>query len=244
VAWLKFEKYYQLTEQAPVYVAGILLHSALRKSYLSEQWKRNPAWVSNAVKAVRQIWSIEYRSYQVPESQQENVQELDEFDRWRKVYSLASEVKDEFDRFIYVSRLEAFKWPDVDHFSQGSQVGIGQQTALQWWFESAQQANSPLLSRMAIDVFCIPPMSTEAERIFSGARRQVTWDRSSMSAKMVEACECIKSWISVPKGKSRPLLAGVFRAAKDIDAAVRMLQEDIETDKGAESDVEAGDSIV
>ncbi|KAI8416531.1 hypothetical protein FOFC_02842 [Fusarium oxysporum] len=44
-----------------------------------------------------------------------------------------------------------------------------------------------LLCRMAIDIFCIPPMSTEAERIFSGARRQVTWDRSSMSAKMVEA---------------------------------------------------------
>ncbi|KAK2669160.1 hypothetical protein RAB80_014686, partial [Fusarium oxysporum f. sp. vasinfectum] len=102
VAWLKFEKYYQLTEQAPVYVAGILLHPALRKSYLSEQWKRNPAWVSNAVKAVRKIWSTDYKSYQLPDEQQEKEQELDEFDRWRqKVYSTASEVKDEFDRFIY-----------------------------------------------------------------------------------------------------------------------------------------------
>ncbi|OAQ57414.2 transposase-like protein [Pochonia chlamydosporia 170] len=228
VAWLKFEKYYQLTEQAPVYVAGILLHPALRKSYLSEQWKRNPAWVGNAVKAVRQIWSQEYKSYQLPERQQENGQELDEFDRWRrKVYSTASEVKDEFDRFIH-----------------GSQAGIGQQTALQWWLEPTQQANFPLLSRMAIDVFCIPPMSTEAERIFSGARRQVTWDRCSMSANMVEACECIKSWISIPKGKNRPLLAGVFRAAKDIDAAVRILQEDLEMDKGADSDVEAGDLVL
>ncbi|RKK15503.1 hypothetical protein BFJ66_g18104, partial [Fusarium oxysporum f. sp. cepae] len=171
VAWLKFEKYYQLTEQAPVYVAGILLHPALRKSYLSEQWKRNPAWVSNAVKAVRKIWSTEYKSYQLPDKHQEKGQELDEFDRWRqKVYSTASEVKDEFDRFIY-----------------GSQVGIGQQTALQWWLEPTQQENFPLLCRMAIDIFCIPPMSTEAERIFSGARRQVRWDRSSMSAKMVEA---------------------------------------------------------
>jgi hypothetical protein len=62
-----------------------------------------------------------------------------------------------------------------------------------------------------------------------------------MSAEMVEACECIKSWISIPKGKSRPLLAGVFRAAKDIDAAVRILQDDIEMEKGAESDVEPGD---
>ncbi|KAF6525465.1 hypothetical protein HZS61_011260 [Fusarium oxysporum f. sp. conglutinans] len=180
VAWLKFEKYYQLTEQAPVYVAGILLHPALRKSYLSEQWKRNPAWVSNAVKAVRKIWSTEYKIYQIPDKQQEKGQELDEFDRWRQnVYSTASEVKDEFDRFIY-----------------GSQVGIGQQTALQWWLEPTQRENFPLLCRMAIDIFCIPPMSTEAERIFSGARRQVTWDRSSMSAKMVEAYRYAE-WISV-----------------------------------------------
>jgi hypothetical protein len=228
VAWLKFEKYYQLTEQAPVYVAGILLHPALRKSYLSEQWKRNPAWVSNAVKAVRKIWSTDYKSYQLPDEQQEKEQELDEFDRWRqKVYSTASEVKDEFDRFIY-----------------GSQVGIGQQTALQWWLEPTQRENFPLLCRMAIDIFCIPPMSTEAERIFSGARRQVRWDRSRMSAKMVEACECIKSWISVPKGKSRPLLAGVFREAEDIDAAVRILQEDIEMSKGAESDGEPRELVV
>jgi hypothetical protein len=61
---------------------------------------------------------------------------------------------------------------------------------------------------------------------------------------MVEACECIKSWISIPKGKSRPLLAGVFRAAKDIDAAVRILQEDLEMDKGADSDVEAEDLVL
>ncbi|EXU94805.1 hypothetical protein X797_012113 [Metarhizium robertsii] len=104
VAWLKFEKYYQLTEQAPVYVAGLLLHPTLRKSYLSEQWKRNQAWVTNAVKAVRKIWSTEYKGYQLPDKQQEQEQELDEFDRWRqKVYSRANEVKDEFDRFICVS---------------------------------------------------------------------------------------------------------------------------------------------
>jgi hypothetical protein len=44
---------------------------------------------------------------------------------------------------------------------------------------------------------------------------------------MVEICECIKSWISIPKGKNRPLLTGVFRNAEDIDSAVGILQEDI-----------------
>jgi hypothetical protein len=61
---------------------------------------------------------------------------------------------------------------------------------------------------------------------------------------MVEAYECIKSWVSIPKGRGRPLLAGVFRAAKDIDAAIRILQEDLEMDKGADIDVEAGDLVL
>lgn len=64
-----------------------------------------------------------------------------------------------------------------------------------------------------------------------------------MSANMVEACGCIKSWISIPEGKGRPLLSGVFRAAKDVDAVVRILQEDIEMDEGVESDIEARDLV-
>jgi hypothetical protein len=108
---LKFEKYYQLTEQAPVYVAAILLHPALRKAYLSEQWKRNTTWVSNAVKAVRKIWTTEYKNYQLPDDvRQEKEKELDGFDRWRhKVYSTASDIKDEFDRFINVSNVKLSK---------------------------------------------------------------------------------------------------------------------------------------
>ncbi|KAG7001541.1 putative AC transposase [Fusarium oxysporum f. sp. conglutinans] len=189
---ISFEKYYQLTEQAPVYVAGILLHPALRKSYLSEQWKRNPAWVSNAVKAVRKIWSTEYKSYQLPDEQQEKEQELDEFDRWRqKVYSTASEVKDEFDRFIYVSNLKPSNGLVLMILRRAPRLGLDNKRPYQWWLEPTQRENFPLLCRMAIDIFCIPPMSTEAERIFSGARRHVRWDRSSMSAKMVEA-----SWLS------------------------------------------------
>lgn len=60
-----------------------------------------------------------------------------------------------------------------------------------------------------------------------------------MPAKILEVCECIKSRISIPKGKSRPLLAGVFRRVEDIDVDVRILQEDIredkDMDKGAEN---------
>jgi hypothetical protein len=106
VAWLKFEKYYQLTEQAPVYVAAILLHPALRRAYLAEQWKRNTTWVTHAVKVARQIWTTEYKNRSIPDNQEEGEVAKDAFDRWRqKVYSTASDVKDEFDRFVTVSKI-------------------------------------------------------------------------------------------------------------------------------------------
>lgn len=48
---------------------------------------------------------------------------------------------------------------------------------------------------MAIDILSIPPMSAESERVFSGARRTITWERHRLGAEVVEQSECLKSWI-------------------------------------------------
>jgi hypothetical protein len=47
---------------------------------------------------------------------------------------------------------------------------------------------------MAIDILSIPPMSDELERVFSGARRTVTWDRGQLEAETIEMRECLKHW--------------------------------------------------
>jgi len=50
------------------------------------------------------------------------------------------------------------------------------------------------LSRMALDVLSIPAMNDEPKRVFSGARRTVSWDRAQMSAETLERLECLKHW--------------------------------------------------
>jgi hypothetical protein len=50
---------------------------------------------------------------------------------------------------------------------------------------------------MAIDVLSIPPMSAESERVFSGARRTISWERHRLGAEVIERTECIKSWLRV-----------------------------------------------
>jgi hypothetical protein len=47
---------------------------------------------------------------------------------------------------------------------------------------------------MAIDILSIPPMSDEPERVFSGGRRTVSWDRAQLEVETIEMRECLKYW--------------------------------------------------
>ena len=47
---------------------------------------------------------------------------------------------------------------------------------------------------MAIDILLIVPISNEPERVFSGARRIVSWDRGQLEAETIEMRECLKYW--------------------------------------------------
>jgi hAT family C-terminal dimerisation region len=52
------------------------------------------------------------------------------------------------------------------------------ESALNWWLLNAQRQKWPRLSQMAIDLLSIPAMSGEPERVFSGARRTILWERN------------------------------------------------------------------
>jgi hypothetical protein len=47
---------------------------------------------------------------------------------------------------------------------------------------------------MAINILSIPPMSDEPERVFSGARHTISWDRGKMKVETIEIRECLKHW--------------------------------------------------
>ena len=71
---------------------------------------------------------------------------------------------------------------------------IGKMLALKWWCQDVQRKRWPRLSYMAIDILSIPAMSDEPERVFSGARRTVSWDRGQIEAETLEQVECLKHW--------------------------------------------------
>src|SRR6266511_4824963 len=63
---------------------------------------------------------------------------------------------------------------------------------IQYWLLRRRQY--PRLSRMALDLFSIPAMSSEPERIFSLTGQMVTPQRSRLKADIIEAAQCISSW--------------------------------------------------
>jgi hypothetical protein len=47
---------------------------------------------------------------------------------------------------------------------------------------------------MAIDILLIPPISDKPERVFSEARRTVSWDRGQTEAETIELIKCLRHW--------------------------------------------------
>ena len=47
---------------------------------------------------------------------------------------------------------------------------------------------------MAIDILSISAMSDEPERVFSGTRRTVSWERMQLGPENIEKAECLKNW--------------------------------------------------
>jgi hypothetical protein len=202
-SWYKFDDYYTRTDDTPVYAAAILLHPSLREAHLREAWKDQLQYVSPAIEAVRQLWN-EFKPQQEPEVEED----LSAYEAYKKRIYQKSSCHDEFSRFI-----------------EGPTLPIGASSALSWWLEPTQETSYPSLHRLAITIFSIPAMSAEAERVFSGARRTVSWDRSRLSAQIVEYTECLKHWIKNELLDQPCRISGTSGDSLD-DAGIKVLSDE------------------
>lgn len=104
---------------------------------------------------------------------------------------------DAFDRIVLQLRSGVGRPSSGDEYmdynnEEPYKAGLG--GALAWWCQPTQRQRWPKLSFMAIDILSIPPMSDEPERVFSGARRTVSWDRGQLEPETIELRECLKHW--------------------------------------------------
>lgn len=173
------------TDMSPVYAAALILNPRNRTRYIETHWPKK--WSKPVLVKVKKLWE-KYRERAIitptppafsHDSSSHEISELDTFDR------------------ISISLRAVARPASQDEFEDYNSLAShdpGKQGALAWWCQDAQRQRWPRLSLMAIDILSIPPMSDEPERVFSGGRRTVGWDRAKMEAETIEMRECLKHW--------------------------------------------------
>jgi hypothetical protein len=179
MGWYQLSKYYEKTDECPVYATAILLHPSKRARYIHTKWLTK--WHSAAFGAARQIWE-EYKDrpllVQAPQSTPLSNNPPTQFQALCAELEVAnmSSAEDELNHFIFQEPIKI--------------VG----TPLDWWCREEQRHRYPRLQQMAIDILSIPPYSDKTESVFSGVRRATSWVRGSSHIDIVEIQELLENW--------------------------------------------------
>ena len=165
-----------------MYAAALILHPNRRTEYIKANWPKE--WVKPILQNVTNLWEsyrdqalVPTMSVSYDHSEKKKEKELDVFDQ----------IAQDLGKYTRPASQDEFQ----DYISK-EPYDIGKATALEWWCQEQQRRRWPRLSYMALDILSIPAMSDEPERVFSGARRTVSWDRAQMSAETLECVECLK----------------------------------------------------
>lgn len=178
----KLDKYYIKTDQLPVYIATVVLHPRLKQKQLKKAQKHRQGQINKARTSIRNL-QLKYANIKVTDDDVELVRVKD-----------SARQMDE-DLLSNFSNLE----DDIINDKYSRQCDEGRQLnefrPLKFQSKKRQRQCYPYLARIARDLFIIPAMSNELERMFSSAGLIVTPLRGRLLARSIREAQCIKSQI-------------------------------------------------
>lgn len=175
-------RYYTLTDFAPVHYTAVVLNPEMKFDYFATEWHDRQDWIRNAEKEVHNLWTIKYKrtlgernhlelplrhtyngsrengsSNSPPESSssipsQFTLSEFGALPSWKKNKRarIAADKLDPYDRFIQKDM--------EDELPAGP---------LQYWLDRRSDRHQEELAKMGMEIFSIPAMSADPERLFS-----------------------------------------------------------------------------
>ena len=185
MGWYLLDKYYQKTDEAPIYAAALLLDPRKRAAYLRQNWPSG--WYFPSLERANKIFEDNYRHAPLLDVEQSPFKSPPSKRTQNRLDNL-------FDS-LEVKAVVEDSGHDFKSFVESDPIKIGSLTALEWWCKPEQRLRYPQLSKMAITILSIPPESAEPERVFSGARRTCSWDRLRLKPQKIEMIESLGSWL-------------------------------------------------
>ncbi len=174
--WKKLKQYWNKdVNLASIYIAAIALDPTRKMSYFTAHWQ--PDWIEDARRQLLQLW----RTYNTPTSTRPSPEaaaeaiEVPELLRWMNA-TRPTTATDELEQYLN----EPLIYTDSLNI-------------IQWW--GGQRSRLPMLTRMAMDTFSIPAMSSEPERVFSSTKHILSDERARLESHTIEALECVKHWM-------------------------------------------------
>lgn len=197
LGWDKMNDYYTKLDETPAYYASAILNPVSRWAYFENTWTDKPQqpWLQGAKRMVRDLWEEEYKLLPIPLILHEGppykrlkVMSALERHRAQRTSLMAGNSSssqsaligghDEYDHWL--SNPDAKNDPLITN-------------PFQYWWE--RRNDYPRLSRMALDLLSIPPMSAECERLFSVAGQMVSPLRTRLEASTIGVTQTLRSWV-------------------------------------------------
>ena len=177
-AWAVLDKYYRRLNETPVYYTAVALHPKYRFKYFEEWWSHNPPWVESAKDTVRNLWETQYKYRLLGDTAMTThscrpKKTRTPWDSFRTATPLPLQADED-----EISQDEFDRWQQDTHPNDGSV-----DDPFQYW--SLRQGEYPHLSRMAIEILSVPPMSSEPERLFPGSGEMVGPKRTRLHASTI-----------------------------------------------------------
>ena len=147
-AWSKLNKYYTLTERSTIYVVAIILHPCMKLHYFQRHWSDHPDWIDSARQQMEEV----YLEYCETDTFVQTPILRSEMDDW--CFGNINQTQSKLDEYLAAPVVILRGSETMETFNPVA------------WYE-ASKGSYPTLATIACNLFAVPAMSAEAERVFS-----------------------------------------------------------------------------
>jgi hypothetical protein len=199
-AFQAWQKWWDLLWVHPSYQIAVVLHPFYRTNWIKntmKQLKLTTEEQAQKLQWLKQIW-LDYHEEALTTAVKKAIPDQSVKGKHRTTTILVQQAQsrsiESLSERIFGSWASADDQDEYDQYISEPAVK-GVKKTLEWWRDIVRRDKWPILTQFAIEKLSYPPMSAEVERIFSGARRTISWDRSRLQPDIIEALECFQHWL-------------------------------------------------